>query len=109
MIEDEVVREVRTAREAYAELHGFNIPRWSRTFRPKTQPAIGRWSVMPAGTLNQPNRRIRRCNRPGTSVRLPGNDRERIISVWLVYRTVSNQRLITSSPTLLHSDPREPP
>lgn len=44
MIQDEVIREVRAAREAYAALHGFNIRAMVADLR--TRDSAGDWPVV---------------------------------------------------------------
>lgn len=44
MIEDEVIREVRAAREAYAALHGFNIRAMVADLQ--AQDSAGDWPVV---------------------------------------------------------------
>jgi hypothetical protein len=56
MIEDEVIREVRTAREAYAALHGFNIRAMVADLQ--AQDLAGDWPVV---------------SRPRRSPQLPNN------------------------------------
>ncbi len=56
MIEDEVIRGVRAAREAYAELHGFNIRAMVADLQ--AQDAAGDWPVVRrrAQPIQMPNK-----------------------------------------------------
>ena len=65
MIEDDVIRGVRTAREAYAALHGFNIRAMVADLQ--AQDAIGDWLV-----VSRPARRPQSTQTPNQSLQPTG-------------------------------------
>ena len=56
MIEDDVIRGVRAAREAYAELHGFNIRAMVADLQ--AQDSIGDWPVVSLSARRSQSSRV---------------------------------------------------
>ncbi len=65
MTEDDVLREVRAAREAYAQSHNFDVRAMVADLR--ARDAAGDWPVVrrTPGAPSRLRRRTRRCSRPG--------------------------------------------
>jgi hypothetical protein len=78
MIEDDVLREVRAAREAYARLHGFDVHAMAADLR--ARDLAGDWSVVrhppdvPTRSQRLPSRRCRhrRTDGQGGNQAAPG-------------------------------------
>lgn len=65
MIEDDVIRGVRAAREEYARLHGFNIRAMVADLQ--AQDSAGDWPV-----VSRPARRLPAADAPEQALRPPG-------------------------------------
>jgi hypothetical protein len=63
MIEDDVIRGVRAAREEYARLHGYNIRAMVADLQAKD--AVGDWPV-----VSRPARRPRRAEIPNPALQM---------------------------------------